>query len=134
MQKTFQSRTEQTQNLTSKQKHPLLFVFMTAHTRNVNDVKTLMQTNIGGEIIQSEGPRDFTTATKSRTRSQQNTRKPLATPFAKRLFLARQPNYQGSNDNAEGDSHGAKQERHGNNIEGQFHHDSLRRIRSWIER
>jgi len=29
------------------------------HTRNVDEVKTLMQTNIAGEITKREGPRGF---------------------------------------------------------------------------
>jgi glutamyl-tRNA(Gln) amidotransferase subunit D len=34
-------------------------IWVLGHTRNIDEVKTLMQTNIAGEITQREGPRGF---------------------------------------------------------------------------
>lgn len=34
-------------------------IWVLGHTRNIEEVKTLMQTNIAGEITQREGPRGF---------------------------------------------------------------------------
>jgi glutamyl-tRNA(Gln) amidotransferase subunit D len=34
-------------------------IWVLGHTRNIQEVKTLMQTNIAGEITQREGPKGF---------------------------------------------------------------------------
>jgi glutamyl-tRNA(Gln) amidotransferase subunit D len=34
-------------------------IWVLGHTQNINEVKTLMQTDIAGEITQREGPRGF---------------------------------------------------------------------------
>jgi glutamyl-tRNA(Gln) amidotransferase subunit D len=34
-------------------------IWVLGHTRNIQEVRTLMQTNIAGEITQREGPRGF---------------------------------------------------------------------------
>jgi len=34
-------------------------IWVLGHTRNIDEVKTMMQTNIAGEITSREGPRGF---------------------------------------------------------------------------